>query len=512
MSESSSVTLRSSNLLSTSQTESFYVHGPDQYDQNFQTTIFTPTVSRKKAFRYSLSSKFDYEKLQKEINKLIKYCGIEEKPFISEGGSRLVLTEVKFLPAIRILERIVYRTENSVLQRCPVDKLIMCCLALSKEAYESVKVFSNVTPVHLRRVRIAEMNYFRVVWLLTPEKTDVITSTLICYLTDWHLWDASMLCMGVMRRLILCHVALDTVLSSLLSLVKNFIRNSTEPEAEVQGRCVLRVLHEMLKHGAPRCSMSGMVNLTENILELLYESVCADSTNAATKNLKMLQRGLEVCARRAMERFDDDTLLDIIRLMLDRLDTGLNDMQIMDYGGVLEYAVLLYRILQRFLDRHNNLLSFISPELYLENLTFNIVVGSFRSADKVFLLEYREQLHETLLKIVRHHGQYQAEANLLPESKLVEMSWRHATVVGVISLVCWTHHAVTLYKYVESIISRRGRQAPHLNPPLKLKYAVASHHVLWQKPDLYFEAWELRYALWKHFRCKSMVGHDSDEE
>lgn len=57
----------------------------------------------------------------------------------------------------------------------------------------------------------------------------------------------------------------------------------------------------------------GMVNLTENILELLYESVCADSTNAATKNLKMLQRGLEVCARRAMERFDDDTLLDIIR-------------------------------------------------------------------------------------------------------------------------------------------------------------------------------------------------------
>lgn len=66
-----------------------------------------------------------------------------------------------------------------------------------------------------------------------------------------------MLCMGMMRKLILCHVALDTVLSALLALVKHFIKNAAGSEAELQGRYVLRVVHELLKYGAPRCSMSG---------------------------------------------------------------------------------------------------------------------------------------------------------------------------------------------------------------------------------------------------------------
>ena len=49
-------------------------------------------------------------------------------------------------------------------------------------------------------------------------------------------------------------------------------------------------------------------------------------------------------------------------------------------------------------------------------------------------------------------------------------------------------------------MERRSELAPHLNPPIKALYNYAQHHVLWNKPDLFFEDWEVRYGLWKCFR------------
>ena len=42
--------------------------------------------------------------------------------------------------------------------------------------------------------------------------------------------------------------------------------------------------------------------------------------------------------------------------------------------------------------------------------------------------------------------------------------------------------------------------APHLNPPMQNMYNYARQHILWNKPDLFFEDWEVRYGLWKRFR------------
>lgn len=53
-------------------------------------------------------------------------------------------------------------------------------------------------------------------------------------------------------------------------------------------------------------------------------------------------------------------------------------------------------------------------------------------------------------------------------------------------------------------MERRAEWAPHLNPPLKPSYEYAQHHILWNKPELFFEDWEARYGLWKCFRVKKI--------
>lgn len=78
--------------------------------------------------------------------------------------------------------------------------------------------------------------------------------------------------------------------------------------------------------------------------------------------------------------------------------------------------------------------------------------------------------------------------------------WMHAIVISVMSLICWVHKASVLYCYVNEIVARRAKEAPQLNPPLLTVYCVRSHHVIWNKPTLFFEDWELRYGLWKHFK------------
>lgn len=78
--------------------------------------------------------------------------------------------------------------------------------------------------------------------------------------------------------------------------------------------------------------------------------------------------------------------------------------------------------------------------------------------------------------------------------------WMHALVISIMSLISWVHKAPVLYRYVNQIISRRAKEAPQLNPPLMQVYNIGRYHVTWNKPTLFFEDWELRYGLWKHFQ------------
>ena len=73
--------------------------------------------------------------------------------------------------------------------------------------------------------------------------------------------------------------------------------------------------------------------------------------------------------------------------------------------------------------------------------------------------------------------------------------------------MCWIHEAQDFHDYVNKIVMERAQWAPHLNPPLQSHYNFAVHHVLWDKPELFFVDWEVRYGLWKRFRL-----HESSTE
>ena len=44
----------------------------------------------------------------------------------------------------------------------------------------------------------------------------------------------------------------------------------------------------------------------------------------------------------------------------------------------------------------------------------------------------------------------------------------HATLISVMTLICWIHRAASLTKYVELLVKSRYDEAPQLNPPLKV--------------------------------------------
>ncbi|XP_068625382.1 uncharacterized protein [Battus philenor] len=192
------------------------------------------------------------------------------------------------------------------------------------------------------------------------------------------------------------------------------------------------------------------------------------------------------------------------------------------------------RLLIRFLDRQLNAQYLVVPNIYYNFSQVDLKIGAYDSGDKAFIRQHREIIHTYFFKAVKQH--YYSAVNL--KSLFTAIScivlevpcgltaavaacmvmviqdfainaddipvrcryWMHAIVVSVMSLVCWVHKAPDLYRYVNQIISRRAKEAPQLNPPLTKIYNVENKHIMWNKPTLFFEDWELRYGLWKHFQ------------
>ncbi|KAI8430960.1 hypothetical protein MSG28_001064 [Choristoneura fumiferana] len=198
------------------------------------------------------------------------------------------------------------------------------------------------------------------------------------------------------------------------------------------------------------------------------------------------------------------------------------------------YSLVGCRLLQRFLDRQLNAPYLLSPTLYYEFSQVHLKIGDYDSSDKAFMRRHREKLHEYFIQAVMRHcencvnlkalfavvccmilevpcGLTAAAAACMMmtmqdfalngENLSATCRYRmHAIVISVMSLICWVHKAPVLYQYVNQIIARRAKEAPQLNPPLVQNYNLGHHHVTWNKPTLFFEDWELRYGLWKHFQ------------
>ncbi|CAH1987598.1 unnamed protein product [Acanthoscelides obtectus] len=200
--------------------------------------------------------------------------------------------------------------------------------------------------------------------------------------------------------------------------------------------------------------------------------------------------------------------------------------------------VIATMIWKSLLDARNIVRVFYSPRVYFEDTLYDLPYCKVRREDKVFfksvqrfifesivygivnctereiLYYYHETIGLTLVTVrcsaaascfVAVGMAVQEYAFTITKKQLVRSHHLHAFVLSVMTLVCYVFRAKVLYKYVISIMKNRAEWAPHLNPPIHQKYKYAAHHILWNKPDLFFDDWEVKYGLWKCFRVKKDI-------
>ncbi|XP_028135366.1 uncharacterized protein LOC114330242 [Diabrotica virgifera virgifera] len=193
------------------------------------------------------------------------------------------------------------------------------------------------------------------------------------------------------------------------------------------------------------------------------------------------------------------------------------------------------KIAQKILDRQQNGENFLSPKIFFQDCDYFLKIRSCRQQDKNLFKRMRRLIYQIIMNsflvsvgktqlenvyrtvalliieipcgysascIVTMAMSIQEYAFKITSKDLVRSHHLHATVLALLTLICYTHNAKIFYQYVRTIIERRAELAPHLNPPLKTQYEYSQHHILWNKPDLFFEDWEARYGLWKCFRGK----------
>ncbi|XP_053624676.1 uncharacterized protein LOC128683266 [Plodia interpunctella] len=329
----------------------------------------------------------------------------------------------------------------------------------------------------------------------------------------------------------------------------------------------MRVLYELLNSENWIIDKQKLLPFITRLLDFFSQSITKSDNKVEAYTY--LRKGFEVCLRRIFERVENQHRLMIISTMLKWFSlVNMNDEDVLEFSTLVTYATELYkvgpyietfqedlfyhiladlvgsnnrlyslvgcRILEKVLDRHKNGCYLNVPTLYYDFSQVRLIVGDYDSGDKAFVRQFREKMHEYLLKAMRLHGYtidnvkaifsvicclvlevpcgLTAAAAAWMGMSIQDIAlncenlaatyryWMHAIVISIMSLICWVHKAPTLYRYINQVISRRAKEAPQLNPPLQQYYNIAHHHITWNKPTLFLEDWELRYGLWKHFQ------------
>lgn len=199
-------------------------------------------------------------------------------------------------------------------------------------------------------------------------------------------------------------------------------------------------------------------------------------------------------------------------------------------------CLLGHQMFQNFVDRHSNGGTFF-PRTFFRGMHYNFNLETNVNEaknDEAFFELYREEIHDSFMSCIMQHGKQRGileavfvslglllievrcgftaalvssismniqEYFLSESSERIDCSHRaHALVLSLLSLVCWVHDAEIFFDYLYSVMLNRAYEAPFLNPPMKSRYQYAENHVLWNKKDLFFEDWQVRYGLWKRFR------------
>nr|XP_033321328.1 uncharacterized protein LOC117217664 isoform X1 [Megalopta genalis] len=383
-----------------------------------------------------------------------------------------------------------------------------------------------------RKRRFAKECYNNLLKIYIPEKSKEISQAVVNTIYEEKLWEFETDCFEVLCTLLESGVSGALMFHIIWDKIEN---PNINPE---NTRRIIRILYELLDvYDWP--DSYDTILVIERILNLFYISVTDTKLNNHITPYATLKKGLEVCIINMVKHVCNDHLLIIVQHMCSwAVEPGMTDEIILEFGSTLEYTaymheVALYektltpkvfpllmdmiaskskiisllgnRVIQYLIDRKENKMNFDTPKIFFENNQFDLTIGECLKEDKLFCKLHREILHDSILKtaaivclimnlqdMTLRKGKHQAEVSY----------HLHAIIIAIMSLLCWVHKAKVFYEYVNKIMLERAQWAPHLNPPIQSQYNFAAHHILWDKPDLFFVDWEARYGLWKCFRLR----------
>lgn len=463
--------------------------------------------------------------------------------------------------SLQTLVKILQQSSQNQLQSQDPQIIINCAVKILSQFDDSFWYIDSCGWKRRKQYRAAKLCYIHLLKTFIPINCKQIVEIVINRLDSEQLWQIEDLCSEIICELIECgargaliaHALCDKV-EQQISLVDNartIIKTLYEllavykwPESEETVIFIERLLKLYLSslrnhsdveleytaftRGFELC-IRYLIKQTSNSLILIFiHRMCFWAINENTTRYAILDFGstLEYAAYMHETDLIENTLTDEIFPLVVKMIKSTNRL----------VSLLGNRVMQYLIDRGENRFLFDTPKIFFQNSRFHLNSRPYRMEDKAFLKKHREDIHECLLMSVINHCAYRlnlettycticliaveipcgftaaslACLTMTIQDKIMShgnfhresVYHVHVLIISVMSLLCWIHQAEAFYEYVNKIIMERAQWAPYLNPPIQSRYNFAAHHVRWEKPELFFIDWEVRYGLWKRFRLR----------
>lgn len=466
----------------------------------------------------------------------------------------------------KMFDNIIRITKNALQEQLLTyepNAIIICILKLLLYYNETYFQTHNMCEWKRRRkCRLTRECYITLLQIYIPQKSKEILETVINTIYENKLWEFETFCFELMCNLLeyginassMIHIIWDRIEAPNINIedTRKIIRILYElldvynwPDTYETIVVIERILnlfyisitsahatvdflpYATLKKGLEVCIINMVKHVYNDHLLIIVQHMCSWVVEKGMTDEIILEFGstLEYTAYMHEVTLYEKTLTPKIFPLLMEMIASTNKIT----------NLLGNRVIQYLLDRKGNKMNFNTPKIFFEDTQFDLNIGPCFKEDKLFCKLHREILHDSLLKSIIIHCTsrmnlestycticliavevpcgFTAAAlvcllmNLqdvtLKRNRHDEVSYHlHATVIAIMSLLCWIHKAKVFYEYVNKVMMERAQWAPHLNPPIQSQYNFAAHHILWNKPELFFIDWEARYGLWKCFRLR----------
>ncbi|XP_057654132.1 uncharacterized protein LOC130892638 [Diorhabda carinulata] len=466
---------------------------------------------------------------------------------------------------MNILEDIVNRVDPDFLNISHVIHLIWCIMSCMHHFQLRLRTSESglVSWARKRKSERCVMVYQKLIRVINKNMYRIAVNAIVTFYREGKLWEIEFACTALIIKILEIHRYVKEDLDDIVYTIE--IATIDNPD---EAKHLTKVLCEIMKYiQCPDITMYILIHIM-NMLENSIKPKPTDTFSYVSLRKGMeicVRHAIKILERRELIKVMI-TVINKLNSNADNEEIIICFGNIAVYtakkynerggrqsfvDGPLPMVLTLFRskvtkmtliglkIWQSIVDRGKNAHHFVTPKIFFRNCEYNIVLKQCHPKDKALFKKVRHLIYAILIHsflvsdnkakletvyqtialtlieipcgysvscIVTIAMSIQEFAFSIMSRDLVRAHHLHATILSILTLICHIHHATVFYKYVNMIIERRAEWAPHLNPPLKMQYEYAQHHILWNKPELFFEDWEARYGLWKCFRDRMKKG------